>query len=56
MIVELVDGNRYVLGKILEVIKICGSCELTLRGHDERSESDLPGFSELYSNLFVKVI
>lgn len=33
---ELVDGNRYVLGKVLEVVKICGSCELALRGHNEK--------------------
>ena len=40
---EEVDKNRYVLNKIITVLKLCGSCELGIRGHDESVESLKPG-------------
>ena len=35
--------NRDTLSKIINIIKVCGKCELPLRGHDETSDSDNPG-------------
>lgn len=40
---ENVEQNRYILNRIIECIKFCGSFELALRGHDESSDSDNPG-------------
>jgi hypothetical protein len=38
-----VDKNRYVLSKIISVLRLCGSCEIGIRGRDETSESLKPG-------------
>jgi hypothetical protein len=36
---ELVDKNRYILGRIINCIKFCGMQKLSLRGHDESETS-----------------
>ncbi|KAK0148889.1 Zinc finger MYM-type protein 1 [Merluccius polli] len=38
-----VEENRYVLGRIITCIKLCGKCETALRGHDESADSLNPG-------------
>ena len=38
-----VEENRYVLGRIITCIKLCGKCETALRGHDESTDSLNPG-------------
>ena len=40
---QLVDKNRYILGRIIDCIKFCGQFELALRGEDEKLDSDNPG-------------
>lgn len=40
---ELVEKNRYILSRIIDCIKFCGFFELSLRGHDESTESENPG-------------
>lgn len=40
---EGVSKNRYILNKIIDCIKFCGSFELALRGHDETDSSENPG-------------
>ena len=37
------EENRYVLGRIISCIKLCGKCEIALRGHDESAGSVNPG-------------
>ena len=37
------EENRYVLGRLITCIKLCGKCEMGLRGHDERASSLNPG-------------
>ena len=37
------EENRYVLGRIITCIKLCGKCEIALRGHDESAGSLNPG-------------
>lgn len=36
---ETVKKNRHVLSKIIDILKLCGNCNLPLRGHDEKSDS-----------------
>lgn len=38
-----VAKNREILSKIIDCIKFCGQFEVSLRGHDERNESENPG-------------
>ncbi|KAK0130539.1 hypothetical protein N1851_035231 [Merluccius polli] len=38
-----VEDNRYVLGRIITCIKLCGKCETALRGYDESADSLNPG-------------
>ena len=40
---QQVEKNRYILSKIIDCIKFCGSFELALRGHDESDDSNNPG-------------
>lgn len=40
---EKVSQNRYILNKIIDCVKFCGSFELALRGHDESELSKNPG-------------
>lgn len=40
---DKVTQNRYILSKIIDCIKFCGSFELALRGHDETELSENPG-------------
>ena len=37
------EENRYVLGRLISCLKLCGKCELGLRGHDESADSVNPG-------------
>ena len=37
------EVNLYVLGRLISCIKLCGECELGLRGHDESADSVNPG-------------
>lgn len=36
---EMVKKNRLVLSKIIDILKLCGTCNLPLRGHNEKSDS-----------------
>ena len=38
-----VEENRYVFGRIITCIKLCGKCETALRGHNESADSPNPG-------------
>jgi hypothetical protein len=40
---EQLRRNRDILSKIIDCIKFCGKFELSLRGHDESSDSPNPG-------------
>lgn len=40
---EKISLNRYILNKIVNCIKFCGAFELSLRGHDEKPNSENPG-------------
>src|SRR5699024_1774550 len=40
---ENVTKNRYILSRIIDCIKFCGSFEIALRGHDETETSENPG-------------
>lgn len=43
-----VKKNRHVLSKIIDILKLCGNCNLPLRGHDEKESSSNKGvFLEL---------
>lgn len=33
------EENRYVLGRIITCIELCGECEIALRGHDKTADS-----------------
>lgn len=36
---ETVKKNRLVLSKIIDILKLCGTCNLPLRGHNEKIDS-----------------
>jgi hypothetical protein len=36
---EKVTKNRYLLGKIIDILRLCGKCNLSLRGHNEKEDS-----------------
>lgn len=38
-----VSKNRYILNKIIDCVKVCGSFEIALCGQDETDASDNPG-------------
>ncbi|KAI4820792.1 hypothetical protein KUCAC02_028759 [Chaenocephalus aceratus] len=47
-----VEENRYVLGRIITCIKLCGKCETALRGHDESADSLKPGiFRSIFETM-----
>lgn len=47
-----VEENRYVLGRIITCIKLCGKCETALRGHDESADSLNPGiFRSIFETM-----
>lgn len=52
---ERVRKNRYILSKLIDVIKFCGCFELALRGHDESSDSGNPGIFRGLVNLIAEV-
>jgi hypothetical protein len=33
---EMVKKNRLVVSKIIDILKLCGTCNLPLRGHNEK--------------------
>ena len=37
------EENRYVLGRLVSCLKLCGKCELGLRAHDESADPVNPG-------------
>ena len=41
---ERVTKNRDAMSKIVDCLKFCGKFELTLKGQDESTESENPGF------------
>jgi len=47
-----VEENRYVLGRIITCIKLCGKCETALWGHDESADSLNPGiFRSIFETM-----
>lgn len=38
-----VDNNRYILSRIIDCLRLCGSLEASLRGHDESEDSENRG-------------
>lgn len=50
-----VAKNREILSKIIDCIKFCGQFEVSLRGHDERDESENPGIFRGLINFASKL-
>ena len=46
---ETVRKNRDIISAIINILKLCGKCNLPLRGHDESSDSR-------YKGVFLEVI
>ena len=46
------EENRYVLGRIITCLKLCGKCEIALRGRDESAASVNPGiFRSIFETM-----
>ncbi|XP_028327722.1 zinc finger MYM-type protein 1-like isoform X2 [Gouania willdenowi] len=46
------EENRYVLGRIITCIELCGKCEIALRGHDETASSLNPAiFKSIFETM-----
>ncbi|KAJ3620532.1 hypothetical protein MTP99_004473 [Tenebrio molitor] len=46
---EKVTKNRYILAKIIDILRLCGQCNLSLPGHSEKEDSKNSG-------LFLKIV
>ncbi|XP_044749776.1 zinc finger MYM-type protein 1-like [Coccinella septempunctata] len=52
---EKVASNRFLVSKIVEAIKFCGTFELALRGHDESENSENPGIFQGLINYTAEI-